>query len=185
MGSDPLSAPATTVLVFDTGPLSHFALADWLGALKAVVGQRTAVVPDVVADELRSGGVRDDRIPRVLQAPWLGVRELRSDPELRHYAYFSSLLVTKGRNRGEAGVLALARAMSATAVLDDAAARKAADNNGVERCGTLGLLVEAIHADLLTVKLVSAVADDLLATEYRLPFRTGRFEEWATENGLL
>ena len=56
---------------------------------------------------------------------------------------------------------------------------------GVERRGTLGLLIEAIHADLLTVKLVSALADDLLATEYRLPFRPGRFEAWALENGLL
>ena len=111
--------------------------------------------------------------------------ELRSEVELEHYTYFSSLLTTKGRNRGEAGVLALAKAMPATAVLDDAAARRAADNNGVERRGTLGLLIEAIHADLLTVKLVSALADDLLATEYRLPFRPGRFEAWALENGLL
>jgi hypothetical protein len=44
---------ADEVLVFDTSPLSHFAKQNWLGLLKAVVGERTAVIPDVVVDELR------------------------------------------------------------------------------------------------------------------------------------
>jgi hypothetical protein len=37
------------------------------------------------------------------------------------------------------------------------------------------------------VKFVSALADDLLAGEYRLPIGPGgfeEFEEWATDNGL-
>jgi hypothetical protein len=32
---------------------------------------------------------------------------------------------------------------------------------------------------LLTVPLVSKIADDLLATEYRLPIEKGGFEQWA------
>lgn len=141
-----MNATVDDVFVFDTGPLSHFALTGWLGALKAVVAGRSALIPDVVADELR---------------------------------------VKRGRNRGEAGVLALAKSIPATAVLDDSAARKAADNNHVERRGTLGLMIEAIRAELLTVKLVSAIADDLLATEYHLHFKRGRFEQWAVEHGGL
>ncbi len=126
------------ILVFDTGPLSHFALADWLGVLKAVVGKRVAVIPDTVAVELRAGGARDSRIAAVADAPWIEVRELSSPHELDLFGTFSSLLVEDDRNVGEAAVLALA-----------------------------------------------ALADDLLATEYRLPFKRGRFEEWATEHDMF
>jgi hypothetical protein len=70
------------VLVLGTGPLSHFALADWLGVLKAVIGDRTALIPDVVAAELRAGGATDGRIAAVVDAPWLDVRALHTDEEL-------------------------------------------------------------------------------------------------------
>jgi predicted nucleic acid-binding protein len=113
------------------------------------------------------------------------VRELRTDDELTEFAHFSELLVRKGRNRGEAGVLALAKSIPAIAILDDSAARKAADSNHVDRRGTLGLMIDAIRSELLTVKLVSAIADDLLATEYHLPFKRGRFEQWAVEHAGL
>ena len=139
-----MNATVDDVFVFDTGPLSHFALAGWLGALKAVVAGRSALIPDVVADELRTGADRDNRISAVLLSSWIEVRELQTDD-----------------------------------------ARKAADSNHVERRGTLGLMIEAIRAELLTVKLVSAIADDLLATEYHLPFKRGRFEQWAVEHGGL
>ena len=123
-GDSPLptdKTEAATVLVFDTGPLTHFAKENWLGVLKAVVGKRRAVVPDVVMDELQQAGVRDSRVSAVLQA-------LKP---------------------------------------------------------TLALLCEAIGKGLLTVSLVSALADDLSASQYRLPFRAGGFERWAKENGLF
>ncbi|WP_170160609.1 hypothetical protein [Prauserella muralis] len=37
---------------------------------------------------------------------------------------------------------------------------------------------------LLTVELVDALADDLLSSQYRLPFRPGSFKSWAQENGM-
>ena len=176
---------AEEILVFDTGPLSHFALADWLGVLKAVVGGRQAVVPDVVADELRAGGATDSRISRTVELPWIEIRALHTDEEIICFAHFASRLVKGNRNVGEAGVLALARTMSATAVVDDRAARKLARESGVTLRPTLALLADAIRQDLLTVKLAGALADDLLATEYHLPFVAGGFEEWAAENGLF
>lgn len=57
------------ILVFDTGPLCHIALEGWLGVLKAVVGERTALVPDVVVDELRAGAGRDSRFRQCLTHP--------------------------------------------------------------------------------------------------------------------
>lgn len=113
-------------LVFDTGPLSHFGRESWLGVLKVVVGKRTAVIPDVVMEELRRGAIQDSRIQTVLDAPWIERRELRSDDEIVAFAEFSALLVKDTHNRGEAGVLALASPIGGIAVIDDGAARKAA-----------------------------------------------------------
>jgi hypothetical protein len=59
------------VLVFDTSPLCHFAQQNWLGLLKAVVGERVAVIPDVVSDELRVGAGRDSRLDAVPAATWI------------------------------------------------------------------------------------------------------------------
>jgi predicted nucleic acid-binding protein len=172
-------------LVFDTGPLSHFARESWLGVLKVVVGARSAVIPDVVVEELRRGARRDSRIQTVLDAPWIERRELRSDDEIAAFAEFSALLVKDAHNRGEAGVLALASTIGGVAVIDDGAARKAAEDRGIPLRPTLALLCEAIRGGLLTVSLVSALADDLLAGDYRLPFRPGGFERWARDEGGL
>lgn len=182
-----MSVPSGPVelLVFDTGPLSHFARENWLGALKAVVGVRTAVVPDMVVDELRQGARRDGRIQAVLDAPWLEHRELVDERETAAYASFAELLVHRDRNRGEAAVLALASTTGGVAVVDDGPARRAARSRGVMCKPTLSLLCEAVRQDLLTVRLVSALADDLLAGVYRLPFGPGDFEKWASEQGLL
>ncbi|HVQ92605.1 MAG TPA: hypothetical protein VMU51_16340 [Mycobacteriales bacterium] len=170
--------------MFDTSPLCHFAQQNWLGLLKAVVGERTAVVPDVVSDELRAGAGRDSRLDAVLAATWIEHRELRTVEEVTAFARFAELLVAKDRNRGEAAVLALAATTGGVAVIDDSAARQAARRNGVALRPTLALLCDAIRADLLTVRLVAAIADDLLASSYRLPFPPGGFEKWATEHGL-
>jgi hypothetical protein len=95
------------VLVFDTGPLSHFALAGWLGMLRLLVGDREAVIPDTAKD------------------------------------------------------------------------------HQVSHLPTLRLLCEAVRAGHATVELVSGVADHLIETEYRLPFKAGGFAEWAKEHNLL
>lgn len=175
---------SSDVLVFDTGPLSHFAKAGWLGVLKAVVGARMAL-PDVVVDELTSGAAADTRLRTVLDAQWIERRELRSTEELNAFAQFSSLLVKGTRNRGEAGVLTLAYTLDAIAVIDDGAARKAAERRGIAVRPTLALVCEAIRSGLLTIALASSLADDLLASEYRLPFKPGDFERWAKDQGQL
>ena len=58
-------------LVFDTGPLSHFARADLLGVLKLVVGKHRAIMPQAVVDELKEGLYIHSRIQVVLRADWI------------------------------------------------------------------------------------------------------------------
>jgi predicted nucleic acid-binding protein len=175
----------TEVLVFDTGPLSEFAKQGWLGALRLVVGVRTAVVPDTVVEELRAGVHGRAHLQVVLDTPWIEHRSLTSSAELQEFSRFASFLVAGDRNVGECGVLAYAKANKATAIIDDGSARKIARDHGVAHQGTLSLLCDAVRENVLTIELVSAVADDLIEGEYRLPFPTGGFRKWAQDNGLV
>lgn len=176
---------AEEILVFDTSPLTHFAAGGWLGALKAVVGQRRAVVPDLVVDELKRGAATRYEVRSVLEAQWIEHHEMSSQSELIEYARFEKLLVGGGRNQGEAAALALAASIGAAVVVDDAAGRKAGRDAGLNVVPTLRLLCEAVQSQLLTLELVEHLIDDLLATEYRLPLKSGEFRLWAANNGLL
>ena len=172
-------------LVFDTGPLSHFARARWLDVLEIVVGDRRAVIPQAVVTELKFGAHNDHRLQAVLDADWIERRVLYSGSELQAFAKFAERLVEGERNVGETEVLALAATMPAYAVLDDSAAFNVGKRAGVSCKRTLALLCEAIREDLLALELVGDVVDDLIATEYRLPFGPGEFAEWAIANDLL
>lgn len=50
---------------------------------------------------------------------------------------------------------------------------------------TVPLLCDAIRARKLTTVMVEALADDLLESEYFLPFGRGGFRQHVMENGLL
>lgn len=172
--------------VFDTGPLSHFSKAGWLGLLGAVVADRGAWVPDVVEMELRAGTKAHPHLHGVLTAKWLTLHPVESTAELRAFGRFSRRLVgADGRNLGECGVLALAQVHSGVAILDDRAARTVAGEFGVRLRGSVGLLLELVQDGEVSPDLASQVADDLLRSEYRLPFEEGGFIAWARANNLL
>ena len=172
-------------LIFDTGPLSHFARADILGVLKVVVGQRRAVVPEAVVRELRVGVHVDPRIQTVLEADWIEHRAFTTATETMAYARFARLLVLGDRNLGDAAVLALAQTLPARAVIDDWDACDIAKKEGVDFIRTLNLLAEAVHDELLTIDFVSEIADELMQTEYRLPFGPGEFRAWAARENIF
>lgn len=69
-------------------------------------------------------------------------------------------------------------------MIDDGAGRRAGRDAGIALRPTLSLLCQGIRDDLLTVAMVSDVADHLLETAYRLPFGPGGFERWADEQGI-
>lgn len=180
---------ATEPWIFDSGPLSHFAKAGWLGLLKLVAGEHPVVIPDVVHTELLDGVSRHPHLGLVLDATssWIRVSPIEDTTQLVAFSKYSALLVGSDgkRNLGECGVLALAEALPAVAIIDDAAGRKAAGRYSVSVRGTVALLLDAVRDHGLTRDAAAAVADDLLGTAYRLPFEQGRFIGWATENGLL
>lgn len=172
-------------LVFDTGPLSHFARIQSLDVLKEVVGDRRAVVPQAVVEELRRGLGRGYRLAAVLDADWIEQRDTQSDEELGAFAEFASRLMSRDRNVGDAAVLALAKTLPGRAVIDDNVAHRIGTAAGVTCTRTLALLCEGIRTGLLTVDAVSDLADKLIATTYRLPFGPGGFADWAEANDLF
>ena len=171
-------------LVFDTGPLSHFARIESLGVLRIIVGERRCMIPEAVVVELRRGAQRDNRIQAVLEADWIEKRDLLTDDELAAYATFASRLVSGDRNVGDAAVLALAKTLPGQAVLDDRVAHRIGTKAGVACTRTLALLCEGIRSNMLTLDEVSDLADELTATNYHLPFGPGEFVKWARDNDL-
>ena len=171
-------------LIFDTGPLSQFARIESLEVLRLIVGERPCMVPEAVVVELRRGAQRDSRIQAVLEADWIEKRDAPDGGELAAYATFASRLVSGDRNVGDAAVLALAKTLPGQAVIDDRVAHRIGMKAGVSCTRTLALLCQGIRSNLLTLDDVSDLADELIVTDYHLPFGPGEFVKWAEENDL-
>ena len=172
--------------VVDTGPLSHFARAGWLGVLRFIAPQNRILIPDTVELELRQSLTSHSWLPSILETSWIEVAPLTTADELLAYARYAQRLVgDDGRNTGECGVLALAEARGLIAIIDDQAGVKAGTAAGVSVRRTLGLLCDAIVEGRITVEMASALADSLLETDYRLPVPPGGFARWARESGRL
>ncbi|MFT4136826.1 nucleotide-binding protein [Microbacterium sp.] len=172
-------------LVFDTGPLRHFALQGWLGVLKYLGRDCQVIIPESVEAELKAQSQTDPELRQVLEADWITVDRSTDLTYVQAFAGFERLLAAGGRNLGECGVLALGQARGHQLIIDDRVASNLARRAGLDSRGTLALLCDAIREQKLTVAMVSDLADDLLIGEYRLPFAKGRFAQWADENGLI
>ncbi|MDY6055031.1 nucleotide-binding protein [Micrococcus sp.] len=170
--------------VFDTGPLRHFTLNNWLGVLKFLTRGRV-VIPESVERELKDQSHQHQVLQQVLTAEWIVVDRSDDLEYLAAFAAYEEHLVEDGRNRGECGVLALGRVRGHRIVIDDNVPRRLAKEEHLDCTGTLGLLCHAIREGQLTVPLVESLADDLIMGEYRLPFPRGGFRRWAEEQGLL
>lgn len=173
--------------VFDTGPLSHLAEAGWLGLLGSYVGAGAALIPETVHRELADGVDAHPHLRGVLDASWLRVHMLASMEEQIALAGYTARLVGDDghRNLGECGVLAVARVHRAIAVIDDGPARRIAAEEKIRVKTSLGVLCDFVREGMISLDLASAVADDLLRTEYRLPFGEGGFKSWAMQNDVL
>ncbi|GIF41032.1 nucleotide-binding protein [Actinoplanes xinjiangensis] len=171
--------------VFDTGPLSHFAEAGWLKILQALAGDRLVLIPEVVRTEVSEATHLYPFLTQILDADWIKTDRSDDVELIVAHARYTARLASGRKNLGECGVLALAEVRHQIAIIDDRVAREAGEEYGVEIKGTLALMCDGIRQGMLTVPLVSRIADDLLATEYRLPLRPGQFESWARDEGWI
>lgn len=172
-------------LVFDTGPLRHFAAQGWLRVLEFLAGDRPIVVPESVERELRRQAHELLALNQVLDAPWITVDRSDDIAFLARFASYEERLAVGETNLGECGVLALGAVRGFEVVLDDSVARNLAVEDDVRVTSTLALRCGAIRNGQLTVPMVEKLADDLIAGDYYLPFGAGGFRSWALQEGLI
>lgn len=172
-------------LVFDTGPLRHFAAQGWLGVLRFLAGGRPVYVPDVVERELYQASEVIPAVRGALGTDWISVHRSTDYDYLRIFSDYEDRLAVGLTNLGECGVLAMGELYGCEVVIDDGSARSMAEEKGLRVTATVPLLCDAIRAKQLTTPMVEHLADQLLAGEYRLPFDHGGFRQHVLENGLL
>lgn len=172
-------------LVFDTGPLRHFAEEGWLRVLHFLAAERAVVIPESVERELNHQVSEIAALRQVLDASWITVDRSDDIAFLSTFARYADRLVVGSKNLGECGVLALGAVKGHEVVLDDNVARAIAEEEGIPVTSTLSLLCKAIREGQLTVPMVEKLADDLIAGDYYLPFSPGGFRAWAYQEGLV
>lgn len=177
--------PEPDALVFDTGPLRHFAVKGWLGVLKFLAEKRQVLIPESVDVELKRQLHSVSALQQIFDAEWIEVDRSDDLSYLAAFASYENRLVDGTANRGECGVLALAKVRGFEMVLDDATPRKIAEEEGLRVTATLPLLCKAIRDGRLTVPMVEHLADELIVSSYYLPFGPGCFRQWALQEGLI
>jgi len=147
-------------VICNTSPLQYLHQIGQLGLLPALVGH--VVVPPAVVEELAAGRAHGLDLPDPHDLPWITVRAPISVPAL-------PLITDLGP--GETQVLMLAlESPGAIVILDDALARRVAEMRGIPLIGTLGLLLDAKRAGLLSA--VRPSLDLLQALHFRLATHT-------------
>jgi predicted nucleic acid-binding protein len=129
-------------VISNTSPLQYLHQLGLLDLLLKSVGRIT--IPQAVADELEVGRSLGHDLPEVNSLAWIDVRVPAS----------SAHIISPDLGHGETDVLRLALEApadgEAVLILDDAKAREEAGRLGLKFMGTLGVLLDAKRAGLIT-----------------------------------
>jgi uncharacterized protein len=147
-------------IICNTSPLQYLHQLGLLHLLSSLAGR--VVVPSAVVRELSAGRAQGVDLPVPEELEWITIRTPLSAPVI-------PLVVDLGA--GETQVLALAiESGNAEVLLDDALARRVAAMLGLAFRGTLGLLLDAKKAHLITA--VEPLLDRLKLLGFRLSHDT-------------
>jgi len=146
--------------IADTSPLQYLHQIGKLDLLPHLV--QRVLIPPAVAAELAEGRVRGLNLPDPASFTWMEVRSPASKPTLPFQGELGP---------GETEVLALGMELrSATLILDDGVARRAAQALGLKFTGTLGLLIDAKKAGL--IEAVAPALDEMQARGFHVAAHT-------------
>lgn len=144
----------------DTSPIQYLHQLELLHILPALV--ESVVVPPAVMNEVATGRTLGVNLPDLEELAWVTVRRPTSA---------AALPLVTDLGPGETQVLMLAlEAPEAVVVLDDALARQVAEALNLKFTGTLGLLIDAKRAGL--VSAVGPLLDQLQALRFHLAIHT-------------
>jgi len=143
-------------VICNTSPIQYLHQLGVLHVLPALAGGITA--PPTVVDELSRGRALGVSLPDLAAMNWVTIRRPVSA---------AALPLATDLGPGETEVLMLALESSdAVVVLDDALARLAAKTLGIRLTGTLGVLLDAKRAGLISA--VRPLLDQLQELRFRL-----------------
>jgi uncharacterized protein len=143
-------------VVCDTSPLQYLHQLGLLDLLPALVGR--VIIPPAVLREMEQGKAAGIDLPDMRSLEWLTIRSP---------ARISTMSFEHDLGSGETEVLTLAGEMDeVVVVLDDGLARKVAEQRRIAVIGTLGVLLNAKRAGL--VSNMKELLDRLQAKRFRL-----------------
>jgi hypothetical protein len=158
-------------VIANTTILSNFAAVGRLDVLRDLLGE-VYISTDVYA-EIQDGLAEgsdfyadiESHIHPVTPGGWLRLTSPHGDDELRLFSRLPAAL-----HRGEASCLTIAAQRGWALLTDDARARKAARELNVVISGTLGLLVQATQAGLLSLDEANVLLGQMIQVGYRSPY---------------
>ena len=116
---------------------------------------------------------------------WIEIVPVDALAELVAFSDFVRILGSRGRDIGEASILAWALISGGVAIVDDQAAVNAARANNVTVRRSLALIGDGVHKRVITLAEARSLVDDLAsAGGARLPCDGAGFEVWAEANGF-
>jgi uncharacterized protein len=147
-------------VVCNTSPIQYLHQLGLIHLLPALVGR--VIVPPAVVDELLEGRALGVNLPDLTALDWVEIR--------RPVSVAAEPLITD-LGSGETEVLMLALELcDAVVVLDDALARRVAHTLEIRITGTLGILLDAKHAGLIST--IGPILDQLQDLRFRLASQT-------------
>jgi len=147
-------------VICNTSPIQFLYQIEMLHILPALT--KRVIVPPAMVEELSVGRALGLNLPDLATLNWVMVR---------HPVSQAALPLVTDLGPGETEVLMLALELNdPVAVLDDALARRVAETLGLHLTGTLGLLLDAKRAGLVTH--VGRLLDQLEALRFRLAAHT-------------
>ncbi len=158
-------------VIANTTVISNFAIVGRLDLLRDLLGQ-VYISTDVYA-EIQDGQAEgydfysdiESYIHPLTPDGWLCLTSPNGDDELRLLGQLPPAL-----HRGEASCLVIAAHRGWAFLTDDARARKAARGSSVTISGTLGILVQAVKALLLSLDEANTLLSQMIHAGYRSPY---------------
>ena len=147
-------------VICNTSPIQYLYQVGLLHIIPALVERLH--VPPAVVEELAIGRRRGIALPDPADLEWMEIEGPASHPVL-------PLVTDLGAGETEVLALALEHA-GALAIIDDGPARRVAEALGIKLTGTMGLLIDAKRAGLITA--VAPVLDQLHTLRFRVASHT-------------
>lgn len=160
-------------VICNTTVISNFAAAGALNVLRDVVRhlyitiEVYAEIQDGLAEGYEFYAGLDGQVYPLVEDGWLRMITFENDAELRFYGQLPAVL-----HRGEASCLAIAVQRKWAFLSDDDRARKVARQYGVPVSGTLGILVEAVNTQRLSLTAADELLSRMIVAGYRSPYRS-------------